>query len=88
MQKPKLEQTQSRQAQERKGHAMKLQTDEIVVVAREGGDERHATLFSCSQCESRAFIVYAVHGDTEQHLHLQCTTCGTTYCQGKGKCDE
>jgi hypothetical protein len=63
---------------------MKLDLFNVTVVAREGDPEQvPARLACCSKClgnpaDPTTWIVYTVKG----HIHLQCTRCDNTYCQG------
>lgn len=37
-----------------------------------------ALMATCEQCNQSSFRILVVHG----HNHLECITCGTSYCQG------
>jgi hypothetical protein len=56
---------------------------DITVTARADGEKVAARLVCCSECLATPdlptfFIVYTIAG----HQHLQCSECGTTYCDG------
>jgi hypothetical protein len=50
---------------------------DIEVVSRVTGKPDTALLFTCSKCEGVKWLIFNVYG----HSHLQCATCGTTFCQ-------
>lgn len=39
-----------------------------------------ATLLVCPQCNGEAFVCYVPDGIG--HVHFQCCTCGTSFCDG------
>lgn len=45
--------------------------------------EREATAIICEECEAAVFWLFVVEG----HTHLQCVTCGTSFCESH-QCDE
>lgn len=47
------------------------------------GNERRAALCTCEDCGSEHFFCYLIDN---RFPHLQCTGCGTTYCQHDGVC--
>lgn len=46
------------------------------------GNEVFAEKAICPQCEHDQFMILVIRG----HNHLQCTQCGTSYCQN-GQCE-
>ena len=47
--------------------------------------KRKGKLAVCSDCDNREWIVFQLDG--QDHFHLQCSMCGTSYCP-LGKCGE
>ena len=56
-----------------------LKFTKVVVRAGDGSNkERDAMLASCSKCGCTNFMVFQIFGDN--HPHLQCVRCDTSYC--------
>jgi uncharacterized paraquat-inducible protein A len=59
-----------------------MKTTTVIVHADRGdGPAKPAELVLCSDCGGDAFQILVIDG----HQHVQCTSCGTSYCDGK--CD-
>jgi hypothetical protein len=56
---------------------------EDTVVSQVDGSTMVATIYACRECSGLTFGMFRIAGD--DHVHLQCATCGTSYCQG-GTC--
>jgi hypothetical protein len=55
----------------------------VDIVSRETGEHIAATLVLCPHCDCDVFNVYFLQAN---HPHLQCASCGTSYCQAGGSC--
>jgi Fe2+ or Zn2+ uptake regulation protein len=51
------------------------------IVTDRYGRQRAAMLFTCDECRCAHFLIYQISG--QDHFHLQCTRCGTSFCQGR-----
>ncbi len=47
-------------------------------ISRLNGEQRAAQLATCDKCDGTTFKVFDIDG----HSHLECATCGTSYCDG------
>ncbi len=61
-----------------------MKTRTIEVQSQSSGEKARAVLMVCEDCEGDAFNVYFIQGGKgiAYHPHLQCTGCGSTFCQG------
>lgn len=52
----------------------------LVDIQAIGNDQKviPAQMVVCEQCSQSTFRIFVING----HNHLECTTCGTSYCQG------
>lgn len=63
-----------------RGQQHKMKTRLGTVTAQDGsGEIREATMFLCQECDGEMFIIYKV----EEHQHIECVNCSTSYCDGK-----
>lgn len=63
-----------------------MKTKDVMIVARRPAPhqvgEVPGQVIVCDQCDNDAFAIFFV----EEHNHLQCTACGTSYCQSGRNC--
>jgi hypothetical protein len=58
-----------------------MKTAPITVTSPVTGKPTPAIVLRCEECEGEEFLFFYLHGDATL-LHLQCTNCEITYCQG------
>lgn len=63
-------------------NAIKLR---LVSVHDKDGASEKATLATCGACGSDQFHVFQI--ERQDHPHLQCVGCDTSYCSRKGGCN-
>ena len=52
----------------------------LIDIQVRGNDQKviPAQMALCDKCKGRTFLILVING----HNHLECTTCGTSFCQG------
>ena len=61
-----------------------MQWDDVIVTSRLDGGVYRARLGKCAECGSTGFVIYVIVG--QEHPHLQCLECNTTYCMHETPC--
>lgn len=44
-----------------------------------------AEVLECTVCDTQVFCIFIVQG--QDHAHIQCLNCGTSYCFGEEPCN-